>query len=63
MGFFIWVYRGLNLSTYLPVSEYFLAFAFFSPRITDLPTCLRDAPVCACLCDARRQVDCSDLLG
>jgi len=25
----------------LPVSEYFLAFASFSPRITDLPTCLR----------------------
>ena len=26
----------LNFSTYLPVSEYFLAFDSFSPRITDL---------------------------
>jgi hypothetical protein len=27
----------------LPVSEYFLAFVSFSPRITDLPICLCDA--------------------
>ena len=42
----------LNLSTHLPVSEHLLAFVSFSPRITDLPTCL---------CDARRQVACTDL--
>jgi hypothetical protein len=29
--------KGLNLSTYLPVSEYFFAFDSFSPRIADLP--------------------------
>ncbi|MBW2741897.1 MAG: hypothetical protein JRE64_24315 [Deltaproteobacteria bacterium] len=46
---------------YIPVSEYFLAFAVFSPRITDLPTCLCVAPVCACLCVARRQVVCTDM--
>ena len=35
-----------NLSTYLPVSEHFLAFAVFFPQITDLSTCLCDVPIC-----------------
>ena len=45
----------------LPVSEYFLAFDSFSPRITDLPTCLCDAPVCVRIrTGRRRQVACTD---
>ena len=37
--------KGLTLSTYLPVSEYFLAFDSFSPRFTDLPM------ACSCAMD------------
>jgi hypothetical protein len=36
--------KVLNLSTYLPVSEYFLAFDSFLPRITDLPMDCTDPP-------------------
>ena len=35
--------RISNLSTYLPLSEYFLAFDSFSPRITDLPMARTDS--------------------